>query len=417
MVERTDLVPLLGSTLGATPPAATLPSPGGSILALPSGDVAARLRHLGATRRRATYELLIVNGSSETVAAYTRAVSHAAGAPGAAQVWQGALVPAFSSVTVCVDVARTRHGETAPVVAELRAAGTRLIIAAPPAGDAQTQRGKPLPGMLALATVVIATLGLGIVHGKSPDGAGAPKSFAGHRPAKVMAAHRHHASPQRRLAATQPAVPPLQVAGLQVPASVRSGESVSIDYTTAGTDGTVALVDESGRTVARTALDSRGVSVLVAPNVVTAQDFDVVIAARRDGQRAQAVAPLFVRPAEPRPKPQARASAPPAPGTIPAAGAATQNGSVDADAVTVPIGVAAVQSVGRPIVVRVLAHPRALHLSLFAAGGTPLAERDVPKDAANVVFPALTKARELSLITTYDQGSGEESTITPISIR
>lgn len=415
MVERTDLVPLLASMT-----AVALPSRDGSVLTLPSGDVAARLRFVSATRRRATYELVVVNDTSETVAAYTSAVPAAPKAAGTAVVWQGALVPAFSSVAVCVDVARTRHGEAAPVVAELRAAGTRLTIGAPHRGFTPTMSATQSTAMLAIATLVIATLALGIAHGAGLGGVSAARASAPRPVSKSIAAghglHVHAAPPRRLAAAVSPAVPRLRVADLHVPTSVRSGESVPIGYTTAGTDGTVALVDESGRTVARTALDPRGISVLVAPRVDTAQDFDVIVAARRDGDRAQAVAPLFVRPAERHPKPQVRASAPPAPATGAAVARAPDN-TVEAAVVTAPIGVAPVQSVGRPIVVRVLAHPRALHLSLFAAGGTPLGERDVPTDAASIVFPALAKARDLSLITTYAQGPGEESTITPISIR
>jgi len=410
MLERSELVPFLAST-----PAATLSRGGGSVLALPSGDVAAQLRCVGAKRRRTTYELLIVNDSAETIAAYTHAVPERAGP----QVWQGALVPAHSSVTVCVDVAEARHVRTVPVVAELRAGGTRLTIGAPPRHVAQSLRAGHFTRMLAAVALVVTTLGLGVAHGRLVDGtlgAGSPRTT---RHVRTLAAHRRHApaAAPRRLVAARPAVPPLRVGDLVVPGSVRSGQSVRIDYQTAGTDGTVALVDESGRTVARTVLDPRGSSVLLAPSVDAAQDFVVVVAARRDGERAQAVVPLFIRPAERRPQPQVRASAAPSPPPATIAARAPEDEVVDAAVVTAPIVAAGVQSVGRPIVVRVLAHPRDLHLSLFAAGGTPLAERDVPSNAGSVVFPALAKARDLSLITTYAHGPGEESTIIPISIR
>ncbi len=411
MLERSDLVPFLAST-----PAATLPRRGGSVLALPSGDVAAQLRCIGATRLRASYELTIVNDSAETVAAYT----HAPPEPAGARVWQGALVPAYSSVTVCVDVAKARHAGSEPVVAELRAAGTRLTIGAPPRREAPPAGAGHFARTLAVAALVIATLGLGVAHGNIIDGAiGSPSPATARHPKNLLAAppRRARAATPRRLVATRPAVPPLRVADLVVPGSVRSGQSVRIDYQTVGTDGTVALVDESGRTVARTVLDPRGSSVLLAPSVDAAQDFVVVVAARRDGERAQAVAPLFVRPAERRPQPQVRASAAPSPPPATIAARAPEDEVVDAAVVSAPIVVAGVQSVGRPIVVRVLAHPRDLHLSLFAAGGTPLAERDVPSDAGSVVFPALAKARDLSLITTYAHGPGEESTISPIRVR
>lgn len=400
MVERSDLVPVLA---GRSVP--QLPAHGGSVLSLPSGDVAADLRRIGGTRRRATYELRIVNGSREQIAAYTYALPLPAGT----RVWQGAVVPARSSLAVMVYVPDDRQSDTAALVAEIHAAGTRLTISAPPPKEKRSR--KRVAGALAVALLAATGLAWGVVGGAKM--LGGPRALAPRvtvrfipLPATALRPHSQH-----------PASPPLRVEVLHAPGSASSGQAVRIDYRTAGTVGTVALVDESGKNLARTQLDPSGSSVLMVPNVAVAQDLNIVVAARLGGARSSASAALFVRPAE-------RTSALPPVHATPgpsAAHASVQNATdpyfVESDTLTGPIAVTPVQKVGRPIAVRVLTHPRALQVTLFASGGTPLSERDVPPSAHLVLFPALSRPRDLSLIATYKNGSGEESTISTLSVR
>jgi hypothetical protein len=402
MVERIDPVPVLSNR-----PAATLPTQGGSVLSLPSGEIAADLRRIGGTRHQAAYELRVVNGSHEAIAAYTYALP----VPAGARVWQGALVPALSSLAVMVYVPQSARRGTAPLVAELHAAGTRLTIGAPPV----SKRGRPA-AKRAVAALTLAVLIAAFAWGAN----GAANRFAGGSTAAPRVSVRFVPleSALRQSHRLRAILPPLRIEKLHAPGSARSGQSVRIDYRTAGNAGTVALVDEFGKTLARTELDAGGSSVLMVPNVGAAQDINVVVAARRGSERSSASAPLFVRPAERRaPQPQTRATVPPLPTAAPAAPAELGQLSVEADTLTGPVDVTPVQSVGRPIVVRVLAHPHALHVSLFGVGGTPVAERDVPLGAQRVVFPALSKPRDLSLIATYTRGSGEESTISTLSVR
>ncbi len=400
MVERTDAVPVL-----AHRPVTLSPAQGGSVLSLPSGDVAADLRRIGGSRRRGTYELRVVNGSQEAIAAYTYVSPVLAGA----RVWQGALVPARSSVAVMVYVPEGPRSGARPLVAEVHAAGTRLTIGAPPRKPTRLSlSAKWIASAAALATLsVLFILWLGADSGTGPmSGSSAtPHVIVRFVPLPATLAR----TPSKRAA-----LAPLRIDKFHAPGSVRSGQSVRIDYRTAGDVGNVALVDEFGKTLARTALDSSGSSVLMVPNVATPQDLDVVVAARRGSERTSVSAPLLVRPAErATPHPQSRATSH---ASSPAERLAGASDSVESDTITAPIDVAPLQRVGKSIVVRVLAHPRDLHVALFA-GGTPLAERDVPAADRSIVFPALSKPRALSLITTYQHGSGEESTISTLSVR
>jgi len=404
MVERIDFVPVLSNR-----PATTLPPQGGSVLSLPSGEIAADLRRIGGTRHQRAYELRVVNGSREAIAAYTYALP----VPAGARVWQGALVPAHSSLAVIVYGPEGARSAASSLVAELHAAGTRLTIGAPPPFPNRNR----LTGGRAVAASALAVL---VAAGLMWDARGGAKRFALGRAASPRVSVRFlplepalRRAPQQRLVP-----PPLRIDVLRVPGSARSGQSVRIDYRTAGNAGNVALVDEFGKTLARTQLDPHGSSVLMVPNVGAAQDLNVVVAARQGTERSSASVPLFVRPAERnKTQPQTRATPAPSPTARTLTLAGSGQSSVEADTLTAPVDVTPLQKVGRPIVARVLAHPHALHVTLFAAGGTPLAERDVPLGAQRIVFPALSKPRDLSLIATYKHGSGEESTISTLSVR
>ncbi len=415
MVDRIEPAPVLvDAQLEALPPrdCPVLAAEGGSVLALPGGTVAAALRRVASAGRRDAYELRIANESPETVAAYTYALPIAAGG----RVWQGTLVPAFSSLAVRVEVPTGSRRSPTSLVTEINAAGTRLTIGAPlretTGGSARRLARRSLRGFL-LAALILGSLGGGTYLGRQHAGSDTP-TLARHASVRVAGKAPVHA---RHVLAVRPrpTIAPLAVAALRVPVSAQSGQSVRIAYTTQATGGSVALIDEFGRILARTELSLLGSSVLLVPNVDAAQDLDVVVAATRDGQHTSAAAPLFVRPA-PHPTPAARPSAAVALSADGAARAGHQS-SLDIGTGSLnPIAVASVQSSGRPIVVRVLAHPGELHLALVA-DGTTLADRDVPADAQRVVFPAPAQARNVSLVTTYRNGSGLESTIDSIVLR
>ncbi len=391
--RRPDPVVLRPAPLSA--PLVALGMRGGSRLALPSGEVAAELCRAG-SRGRGAYELRVVNDSREPITTYAYAL--VAGSDNIS-AWQSAVVPAHSSVALAVD-AVPPCDRAAAIVAEVHAGKARLTLAAPP----QTPARNELPARRGVATLALGTAAMLALCSGHLDPTGRHAA-----PARAAAPGLQIAQRRAR------AIPALDVSELRVPGSVQSGESVRVGYHTAATGGDVALIDESGRTLASTAIDARGSSVLVAPNVRVAQDLEVVVAAARGKERARAAAALFVRPAAPKPAQQPTTQ----PSAAPSAALASTTNIVAAGhgGLVDPIAVGRRQMVGRPIIVDVLAHPNALHLSLIGAGGATLAESDVRPSDGRVIFSAPRNPGELSLVATFERGAGEESTISPLSVR
>ncbi|MBD5657039.1 MAG: hypothetical protein IAI50_17960, partial [Candidatus Eremiobacteraeota bacterium] len=74
---------------------------------------------------------------------------------------------------------------------------------------------------------------------------------------------------------------------------------------------------------------------------------------------------------------------------------------------------------GSPIVVQILRHEPALHLSLVDATGAELAAIDVPPDATSVTLAtkSATSSAQVSVIASYAKGFAQESVIRAVTVR
>jgi hypothetical protein len=346
---------------------------------MPRGEIAGDVRLLGRSERdrTATYEVLVANDTAAPVAAFAYAVEPGRG-PGRI-TWNAMMVPAFSAVSVEIEIALPRRGRMPRVVAEVHAEDAQLTLDSTPplarfapaalrraatataaclvttaalAGFAGSRPHVAAlaapPSVLPGSEVAVAYAFSGASSGEfvvdAPDGMqlrrgtlrGGSGAFTVALPAGPAAggydlhviARSGFGSDERsmHLAALAPPAPshapdsPAKIGGLALAADVAvAGTPVVVTYRTAARSGTVRLIDEYGTVRAEALLNRTGTSLLVAPAVDADQDLRVVVTAESGGAHDEAQVPVRVlRAAAPGEAPPAALAADPGQLRVPA---------------------------------------------------------------------------------------------------
>jgi len=271
MVEPTRRAAPLAIFRPNTPP---VPSrlAAGTVLALPSGHVAGDLRFLAVDRRRrvALYELRIANETASPLIGFAYPVE--AGIGGASVSWSSIRVPARTTVAVPVEISISPCRLILRVVAEIHGDGVHLTVDAEP--PQQTARFRPRRTGLVAAVLLLGVLGSG-AYALEPRIA----ALAGgsNRLAATPAVHT-----SARVSKKQPLAHAKQSLKITLDAdTIEAGKPIVVRYQPATAVGTVKLLDQDGTERASALLGKRGSSIVLAPKVDIAQDFRLVIDARR----------------------------------------------------------------------------------------------------------------------------------------
>jgi len=443
----------------------------GSQLALPSGQLTGQLRPLSIDGRRriAVYELLIANETGGPVASFAYAVEPPRA--GGTISWNTITVPPRTTVAIPVEIPFARRGRPQRVIAELHAAGAHLTLDAGP--PRSYGHGAARRAGLGIAGVLLAGLGLAgyaferpqvaalgaparvragqsfqVAYALGPNverasyaletsdgrrlGQGTldprggvftvnlPSGSGGGYDVRVIAGNRLGVSQRStHVLALTPAIAPLPAAGkgavMLAEDTVAGGDPIVVRYPAGITKGDVKLLDQDGTERASALIGKRGSSILIAPRVEVAQDFRVVVDARRGFIVSETLLPVRITPgSDPAsalpsgPKLAASKQAPSAPHGAPAAPAGS------------PIALSkTLFRNGEPIVVSVARHLPQLQVVLMSDRGEELQRVDVDPSEKQLVLapPALTEAAHYLVVASYARGAGQESVISSIFIR
>jgi hypothetical protein len=177
---------------------------------------------------------------------------------------------------------------------------------------------------------------------------------------------------------------------------VPDGGSFVLRYRTSATNGRIEVRDAQNTLWAQAPLARSGVSEISLPHFGKEKELRVTLEVEKNGQRASSSLGLDVAGAAP--AAAADGAAPPAPG----------NALVSPDA-----------GVGADGMIHVAIAPGAanVRLALETPDGATVASQSVPNGAASaaIAVPRGLHGRFV-LVTTYDRGSGEESTVKPIDV-
>jgi hypothetical protein len=441
----------------------------GSQLALPSGEITGKLRPLSVDSRRrvAVYELLIANETEGPVASFAYAVEPRRA--GGTISWNTITVPPRTTVAIPVEIPFARRGRPQRVIAELHAPGAHLTLDAdPPRSYARVtvrRAGLGLAGIL-LAGLGIAgyaferpqiaalgaparvaagqtfqvayALGPNVNHAEyaleTPDGrrlrhgaldprGGAfsvalPPGSAGGYNVRVSAGNGFGVSQRSAhvLALAPPAATPAGSRGIALAEDiVEGGRPIVVRYPSGATNGGVKLLDQDGTERASALLNARGSSILIAPRVDVAQDFRVVVDARRGIVAGETQLPVRITrgsdPATPQ-LPTTLAAAnltPAAPRSLPVA---ATSGS--------PIALATTQfRSGEPIAVSIERYLPQLQVALLSDTGEELQRVNVKPEEKALTLPApsVTSSGRFLVVASFARGVGQESVITSILVR
>ena len=470
-IEARDSRLAIRETIGDVPTAPVSPGEtAGSVLRLPFGDVAADLRPTGIRKRpnRATYELMVANDTARPLATF----AYAPDATSRGRIsWSAIVVPPFSAIAVEIDVDLGRKHTTPRVVAELFADDAQLTLDAPPQpSDIGTLAKRAIalasaaliltlsasayaaarPRVLALAapatvrggtpfTVAYAlgesTRGRYVIE--TPDGLqirrgtldGRTGAFTVVLPTvHVSSGYDVRVTTAGRLGSDERtthvvSLPPAAVSGptahgaaaaIEARVSdlalerdtVRGGEAIVATYRATADSGVVRLIDALGTVRAEALLNPRGRSLIMAPTVEADQDFRIVATALRGTTHAEVAAPITILHGVP--APAAIAIAP-----------VVHDGAVSAPRGIAPIAVDPIQTLTRPIVVRVDAYRPGLHIALMGSSSEEIVGSDVAPGDASVVLdlPKQLADAHYSIVATYATGLGQETLIRPITFR
>jgi hypothetical protein len=176
---------------------------------------------------------------------------------------------------------------------------------------------------------------------------------------------------------------------------VPDGGSFTLRYRTRATNGRIEVRDAQNVLWAQAPIARNGVSQIVLPHFGKDKELRVTLAVEHDGQRASSSVGLDVTGAQAAPSEPATAAQPGSALVSPDAG-------VGADGM---------------IHVAVAAGASNVRLALETTDGRTLASQSVPSGASSaaIAIPRGTHGRVV-LVTTYDRGSGEESTVKAIDV-
>jgi hypothetical protein len=472
MIERREAAPLRLS--GTSTSAGPAPS-AGSVLALPSGEIAGDFRPVAGRERRrsATYELLVANDTALPVATFVyAAVTPQAHGP---LTWNAIVVPPFSAIALEIVLARPRGGGSIRGTAELHAGEAKLSLDAGQPGTphrswkrraaATLAAGAALLGVagfaiaqaqprvlaLALPNAVIGGTPFDVVYAlggasegdfdvETPGGmqlerghlTGSSGAFTLDLPASTVSngydvrvvTHGNFGSDSRTAhvvalavapaapvarAMALPAVPRATPAAASVARvgaltlardEVSGGQPIVVNYRTAAVTGSVRLIDQVGTVRAEALLNRGGRSIVVAPYTDVDQDFRIVVSTELGAARGEAAVPVRVL-----------GTSPPTMVTTTGDGSAADGSS--------PIALDAVTDAATGVVVQILRHEPALHVSLVDATGAELAARDIPPNATSVTLPvpAGHANAQLSVIASFAKGFAQETVIRAVTLR
>jgi len=453
--------------------------PAGSEIATPNGQIAGALRLLALDLRRlvATYELLVANQTNGPLAAFCYAVG--VGDPGTRMRWSAVTIPPHSSVALPVEIELPKRGKLRRIVGELHADGAQLVVDAEPpalrraravefgalagaaglflAGAAalslahprvaalavpdQVESGKPFQVAYALGPTalrgdysVLAGDGREVAHGALDPRGGVltlsvPAAKTEQRYAVRLWARNPlgSASSDATVLAAATRAPHLaNVAGVHMPAVwldqdiVTGGAPIVVHYVTDAKAGDVKLLDQDGTERAAALLNRHGSTIVVAPMVESAQDFRLVVVARRGGALTQSQIAVRVTPGY---TPQA---------AVPPAAAPPSEPSVSSDSALPPAAGAAAFAAGDPIVlarttfssgetivVTVLQTVPNLRVALLDDSGQEIQSVDVVagRDRVLLEAPNETSVGHFTVVATYGPGTSEQSVIHSIVVR
>lgn len=210
-------------------------------------------------------------------------------------------------------------------------------------------------------------------------------SFGGVDRAEPVTALPAPAPPQEQL------IDALGIDASQVP----DGGSITLRYRTRATDGRIEVRDAQNTLWAQAPIARNGISQIVLPHFGKDKELRVTLEVERDGQRASSSVGLDVT--------GAQAPAPQSPqGSAPGLALVTPDAAIGADGM---------------IHVAVASGASSVRLSLETIDGRTLASQSVPDGAtsAAIAVPHGVHGRVV-LVTTYNRGSGEESTVKAIAV-
>jgi len=442
----------------------------GSQLALPSGEITGKLRPMSvdARRRVAIYELLIANETTGPVASFAYAVGPRRA--GGTISWNTITVPPRTTVAVPVEIPFTRRSRPQRVIAELHAAGAQLTLDSDP--PRSFGRRSVRQAGFGIAAVLLAGLGLAgyvferpqvaalaaparVPAGQSfqvayalgpnadraeyaletPDGRrlrhGAldprgnaftvtlPAGSAGGYDVRVIAVNLLGVSQRStHVLALAPAVAkPGSDAVALAEDVVEGGSPIVVRYSAAVTSGNVKLLDQDGTERASALIGKRGSSILIAPRVDVAQDFRVVVDARRGIVVTETLLPVRItRGSQPATAPLATLAmanltpaAPPAPRRVP-----------DAAPAGSPIALSKTQfAAGDAIAVTIERYLPQLQVAILSDTGEEIARVDVKPEEKQLVLaaPSVTTSARFLVVASFARGAGQESVITSIFVR
>jgi len=366
----------------------------GAVLALPCGDVAADLRLQAVDRRRrvAVYELRIANETDNPLVGFAYPIE--AGRRGGVVRWSTIPVPARTSVAVPVEVRLSPRRPILRVVAEIHGEGFHLTVDAdPPKHVTSFRLGKA--GLA--AALLLGVLGSG-AYALEPRIAALAASRAGVAPT----------APNGRAAQAPAPHPPARTkAHLKVTLdadTLEGGKPIVVRYAPGVATGTVKLLDQDGTERASALLGKRGSSILLAPKVESAEDFRLVIDARRGTTRDETALPVRVLPAT-----QNVTAVKPLP--VKARVAAL-------DVSPIALATTTYRS-GQEILVSIVRYAPDLEVSLMDDTGAELRKVAVrPEDKElRVEAPSVGDDARFTIVATFARGSGQDSVIKPIIVR
>jgi hypothetical protein len=347
----------------------------GSVLSLPTGDIAGELRPVAIDwrSRRATYELSVDNDTASAIAAFAYPVTPESTDERIS--WSACTIPPYTSVVVPIEVGLIRRTKAQRVVAELHGPSAHLTIdAALPRSGPDAQRRKTVAALAAAAVVAACFAGYSALQPRV-TALSAPVRVAADRPFSVSYGYKgaryaeytvetagglqvrrgtlvrgagaftvtvpggqkaynlrliahgpfDDAAELRRIAVVSgpPALGhggwPPGLTGVRLKNTfVRGGDEILVAYRAGADGGLVQLLDQQGGVRGEALLDPRlGSTALVAPFVDQVQDFRVVVRAERGGRAKVAAVSLRVGPVAPVFVPQLRPLAPPPGGPRP----------------------------------------------------------------------------------------------------
>jgi len=397
MVEPTRRAAPLAIFRPNTPPVAGKLA-AGTVLALPAGHVAGDLRFLGVDRRRrvALYELRIANETASPLIGFAYPVE--AGIGGSSVSWSTIRVPARTTVAVPVDIPVSPRRLILRVVAEIHGDGVHLTLDADPPRTAAAFR--PRRAGLVAAAMLLGILGGG-AYALEPRIAAlaAPRASASQGTA-------HQARNAGRAPVKHPKIarsrPRLKFA-LDAD-TIEAGRPIVVRYEPATAVGAIKLLDQDGTERASALLGKRGSSIVLAPKVEIAQDFRLVIDARRGSTVDETALPVRIVPTT---APVTVAKKPPAKPRV-----------VALDASPIALASNSYRS-GQAILISVARYAPNLEIALMDDRGSELRKVAVrPEDKElSIEAPSVMDDARFVLVATFARGAGQDSVIKPIIVR